>query len=174
MASAFLTRITPAGDLLLTPYAQLAQFRTASGGNEDLPTTEEAGIDGEGAGPQKTEPGRGCQADERRDAIEMRQHGPLERLEQHEGITHAEKGAARGGKESDCQRETTHAQGGCGRRGEEIRVRRGDGEPGLQCRREADSPAQQQKAEACPVAWIVQDAPLLEVCPATGKTHYRY
>jgi hypothetical protein len=24
------------------------------------------------------------------------------------------------------------------------------------------------------VAWIVQDAPLLEVCPATGKTHYRY
>jgi hypothetical protein len=80
MASAFLTRIIPTGDVRLTPIQSpgregpvgsrddLALFRTASAGKEDLATTEEAGVDGEGARPKKAEPRCGREADDRGDA----------------------------------------------------------------------------------------------------------
>src|SRR5215475_1474226 len=48
----------------------LAMLGTGFGGNEDLATTEEAGIDRERAGPEKTEPSRGGQADDRGGAIQ--------------------------------------------------------------------------------------------------------
>ena len=84
MKSALFTRITPAGHVFLT-----RAIGTVFGGNEDLATAEQAGIDGEGAGPKKAEPGRGRQADDRGDAVETRQHGRTEWHEQHEGIAQA-------------------------------------------------------------------------------------
>jgi hypothetical protein len=131
---------------------------TVFGGYEDLATTEEAGIYGERTGPKKAERSRGAKADERSDAVEMRQHGGLEWHEQHEGVTDGDKRAANGGEKSDSQCDATHAQRRRGSSCQEVSVRRSDGEPGLHCRREADSRAQQQEAEACPAAWIVQNA----------------
>jgi hypothetical protein len=135
----------------------LALFGRVFGANEDLATTEEVGIDGEGSGAKQTEPGRGRQTVDGGDAVEMRQHGRIKWHDQHEGVAHHDKRAANGGEESDGQCDATDAPPSCGSRSEEVSVRRRDGEPGLHGCCDADSPAQQQEPEACPVAWIVQN-----------------
>ena len=153
MKSALVVRITLAGKVLLTPCD-----RNGLGGTEDFATTEQAGIDREGAGPEKTERDRGRKADERGGDIETRQHGPVEWHEEHKGIAQADDRAANGSEDSDRQCDATDDQRGCGNRCEKVSARRRDGERALRCHRDADSSAQQQEAEACPVAWIVENA----------------
>lgn len=147
-------RITPARNVSFTLL-----FRTIPGWDEDLATTEEAAIDREGPGPEKRERGRGREADDRGAAIDTRQHGSLEWREQHKGIAQADERAAGGREDPDGQGEATDDQRGGGNRAEEASVRRRDGEPALYRDGDADSHAQQQEADACAAAWIVENAP---------------
>jgi hypothetical protein len=142
-------RITLAGNVSFTPLVG-----TVSGGNEDLAATEEAAIDREGAGAEKRERSRGRETEHRTAAIDTRQHGLTERSEDHKGIAQADKRAADGGEDADRQGDAADDQRGGENRAEEVSVRRRDGEPALDRRRDADGHAQQQEADTCAAARI--------------------
>jgi hypothetical protein len=133
-------------------------FGAGFGGNEDLATTEEAGIDGEGAGPEKTECDRGGQADGRGAGIETRQHDAADRRDEHERIAHGNERAAQGRKNPYDQCDAAEDQTGRWSSAEEVGVSRRDEEPRLRRDRNTDISAEQQEAEACPMPWIIQNA----------------
>jgi hypothetical protein len=126
--------------------------------NEDLSTAEQTRIDREGTGPNKTEPRRRRKTEDGCGAIDTRQHGSAEWREQHERVAQADERAADGREHAKHQCNATNSQRDGGNGHERVNVCRCDGEPGLHGDRYADSSAEHQEAEACPVAWIVQNA----------------
>ena len=154
MQSAIFTRITRAGTCF-SPRT----VRTILGRNENFATTEEVGVDGVGTRTKKTERGRGCHADDRGGAIEARQHCCAGWDEHHERIAHTDKRAAHRREQADCQRDATDDPRGREGRAEEVSVGGRDDEPRLHGHGDAESSAQQQEAKACPVSWIVENAP---------------
>ena len=132
---------------------------TVLGRNEDFATTEEVSIDGVGARAKKTERDGGRQADNPGGRIEARQHPCLGWDEQHKRIAHTDEGAAERREKADCQCNAADDQRSRQSRAEEVSLRRRDGEPCLSRHGDAECSAQQQQAEACPVAWIIENAP---------------
>jgi hypothetical protein len=154
MKSALLTRITRTGHVHLT-----CVIGTVLGRNEDFAATEELGVDGVGARAKETERGRGRHADDHRGGIEARQHRCAGWNEHHKRIAQTDKRAAHGREEADGQRDATDDPRGREGRAEEVSVGGRDDEPRLHGHGDAESSAQQQEAKACPVSWIVENAP---------------
>ena len=144
---------------------------TVPGRNENLATAEEVGVDGVGARAKKAERDSGCHANDRGGAIEARQHRCAGWNEHNKGIAHTDKRAADRREEADCQRDATDDPRGREGRAEEVSLRRRNGEPRLHGHGDAESSAQQQEAEARPVAWIVKNVPAPLRCVSRWPRH---
>ena len=186
MTSAFFTRITPMGNVLLTRALALmgvtmsvaSEAATIYGRSEpslagmkiSRRPKRRASIEN-APGPSRPSPTAAARpmtaaAQSRRGSTT-----PPTGVNSTSAYAQRDERAAKRREEADRQCDAADDQPGGGKRPDEIGLQRRDEEPGLQGHRDADSSAQQQEAEACPVAWIVENGPLLEVCPQSIAGH---